>query len=526
MRAAVQGSGGAAPCRTARAAAPVRPAAAAIRGARPCGRRAGGPVISTQEGCGRARPASIRADTAEARQLFGVGKAPAARARRFSCRRIARCMLLVARASRRWLFGAKPCRFRSDQKLHLSALDCPNPLVLSKGAYANRRPILRLSAVLVAGIVYVHRCCFLPAVTGSQALEESLVLVRFPPFCDNAPRRCGSCCHCRHWNCECRCQRDCFDCRFHFQSPLFWFAFGLRAAPMAAFPSHARNRSGWQVRHIAAGAAAALARGRGCPGRRSACGCAKSALLCGAGAAGVDFAYSWGQAEGPHAARIGRRGGMADADFMDWPASARFCASQQISLPESYICMEAPSLQQSLDRRPFQKLFSLFDSHHFVTTPHDAAGVAVTAAIGTANAVANAIALIVVFIFSPLFWLEFGLRAAPMAAFPSHARNIRGVQMRHIVAGAAAVLGRGRGCPGAPERLRVRQIRIAPRRRSRRRRLRLCVAPGGGCARAAHQAARCLAGRRDGGCGLHGLARIRPILRRSADLVAGIVQAH
>ena len=314
-------------------------------------------------------------------------------------------MLLVVRASRRWLFGAQPCRFRSDQKLHLSALDCPNPLILSKGAYANKRPILRLSAVLVAGIVYVHRCCFLPAVTGSQALEESLVLVRFPPFCDNAPRRCGSCCHCRHWNCECRCQRDCFDCRFHFQSPLFWFAFGLRAAPMAAFPSHARNRSGWQVRHIAAGAAAALARGRGCPGRRSACGCAKSALLRYAGAA-AGFAYSRGRAEGAHAARIGRRGAMADADFMDWPASARFCACQQISLPESYICMDAPSLQQSLDRRPFQKLLSLFDSHHFVTTPHDAAGVAVTAAIGTANAVANAIALIVVFIFSPLF---FGL---------------------------------------------------------------------------------------------------------------------
>ena len=325
-------------------------------------------------------------------------------------------MLLVARASRRWLFGAQPCRFRSDQKLHLSALDCPNPLVLSKGAYANRRPILRLSAVLVAGIVYVHRCCFLPAVTGSQALKESLVLVRFPPFCDNAPRRCGSCCHCRHWNCECRCQRDCFDCRFHFQSPLFWFALGLRAAPMAAFPSHARNRSGWQVRHIAAGAAAALARRRGYPGRRSACGCAKSALLCGAGAA-AGFAYSRGRAEGAHAARIGRRGGMADADFMDWPASARFCASQQISLPESYICMEAPSLQQSLDRRPFQKLFSLFDSHHFVTTPHDAAGVAVTAAIGTANAVANAIAVIVVFIFSPLFWLAFGLVRLPWPRF-------------------------------------------------------------------------------------------------------------
>ena len=219
-------------------------------------------------------------------------------------------MLLVARASRRWLFGAQPCRFRSDQKLHLSALDCPNPLVLSKGAYANRRPILRLSAVLVAGIVYVHRCCFLPAVTGSQALEESLVLVRFPPFCDNAPRRCGSCCHCRHWNCECRCQRDCFDCRFHFQSPLFWFAFGLRAAPMAAFPSHARNRSGWQVRHIAAGAAAALARGRGCPGRRSVCGCAKSALLRCAGAVGAGLCLFEGSGGG--CARAAHRAARRD----------------------------------------------------------------------------------------------------------------------------------------------------------------------------------------------------------------------
>ena len=46
------------------------------------------------------------------------------------------------------------------------------------------------------------------------------------------------------------------------------------------------------------------------------------------------------------------------------------------------------------------------------------------------------------------------------------------------------------GMPGAPECLRVRQIRIAPRCRSRRRRLRLCVAPGGGCACGAHQAAR------------------------------------
>ena len=86
---------------------------------------------------------------------------------------------------------------------------------------------------------------------------------------------------------------------------------------------------------------------------------------------------------------------------------APFCASQQSSLPESYMFIDAASFQQSPDRKPFKNLLSLFESHHFVITPHDAAGVAVTAAIGTANAVANAIALIVVFIFSPLC---FGLR--------------------------------------------------------------------------------------------------------------------
>ena len=233
------------------------------------------------------------------------------------------------------------------------------------------------------------------------------------------------------------------------------------------------------MRHIVAGAAAALARGRGCPGRRNACGCAKSALLRGAGAVAADFASASRRAEGARAPRIRRRGalpggGMADADFMDWPASARFCAAQQILLPESYRLIDAPSFQQSLDRTPFQNFLSLFDSHHFVTTPHDAAGVAVTAAIGTANAVASAIAVIVVFIFSPLFWFVFGLRAAPMAAFPSHARKRGGGEVWHIVAGAAVALARGRRCPGRP---RVRHIRIALRRRSRRW-LRLCVEPG------------------------------------------------
>ena len=308
------------------------------------------------------------------------------------------------------------------------------------------------------------------------------------------------------------------------------------------------------MRHIVAGAAAALARGRGCPGRRSACGCAKSALLCGAGAVAAGFASASRRAEGAHAPRIGRRGalpggGMADADFMDWPASAPFCAAQQILLPESYRLIDAPSFQQSLDRTPFQNLLSLFDSHHFVTTPHDAAGVAVTAAIGTANAVASAIAVIVVFIFSPLFWFVFGLRAAPMAAFPSHARKRGGggsVAHRRRRRGGAGTRPEMPGapagaphphCSAAPEpppaslmsraglRLRTRRssggvapcgsarrgrprrfapwprfaasgrcgrradgpvipsqagrghIRIAPRRRSRRR-LRLCVAPG------------------------------------------------